>query len=92
LQRYYFHSEDGYAFRDEEGTLLPNDEAARIEAARVLGQMVNEQPGAVWCDDQFRITVTDDAGVILYVLDLAAMRSPAASTPRPVALPGERPG
>jgi hypothetical protein len=90
VRRYFFHTDDGQSFRDEEGTLLAGDDAARIEAARVLGQMMSESPGDVWRDDQFRITVTDEYGVILFVIDLAALTSPAAGPrQRP---PGEGPG
>ena len=78
VQRYFFHTQDGRPFHDEEGTPLPNDEAARIEAARVLGQLLNEHPSGVWHDEEFRLTVTDEQGVTLYVLDIAALRSPAA--------------
>lgn len=78
MRRYFFHTEDGRSFHDEDGTSLPDDEAARIEAARVLGQLLNERPAAVWRDEEFRLTVTDDRGVILFVLDIAALLSPAA--------------
>lgn len=79
MRRYFFHSEDGYSFRDQEGTLLPDDEAARIEAAKVLGQLVNESPAEIWRDDQMRVTVTDESGTVLFLLDLAALTSPAAN-------------
>ena len=78
MRRYFFHTQDGRPFHDEEGTALPDDEAARIEAARVMGQLLNEHPAGVWIDEDFRLTVTDDEGVTLYILDVAALRSPAA--------------
>jgi hypothetical protein len=78
VRRFFFHSEDGVSFHDDEGTLLPDVAAARIEAARVLGQLVNERPGDVWQDDLFRLVVTDDLGAILFVLDLTALDAPAA--------------
>ena len=40
MPRYYFHSEDGRRFPDEEGTELPSDDAARLEAVRVLGELL----------------------------------------------------
>jgi hypothetical protein len=66
--RYYFHTEDGRSFHDEEGTELANEHDARIEAARVLGQLVNEDPTGVWHDDAFRIIVTDGEGARLFTL------------------------
>ena len=78
VPRYFFHTQDGRAFHDEEGTPLPNDESARIEAARVMGQLLNEHPSGVWRDEEFRLTVTDEVGVVLFVLDVAALRAPVA--------------
>jgi hypothetical protein len=78
VRRYFFHTQDGRAFHDTEGTSLPSDEAARIEAARVMGQLLNEHPAGIWRDEEFRMTVTDEQGATLYVLDVAALRSPAA--------------
>ena len=83
VQRYFFHTDGRGAFRDQEGTLLPNDESARVEAARVLGQLVNERPAGVWQDDEFRIVVTDETGLILFTLGVAAVVAPAASPVRP---------
>lgn len=83
MRRYFFHTQDGRPFHDEDGTPLPDDEAARIEAARVLGQLLNEHPAAVWRDEEFRLTVTDEHGVILFVLDIAALLSPAAGGATP---------
>jgi hypothetical protein len=78
VQRYFFHTADGDVFRDLVGTELPSEDAARIEAARVLGQLVHERPADVWRDDDFRITVTDEADLILFTIDVAAVVAPAA--------------
>jgi hypothetical protein len=73
MPRYFFHGRDGRTFKDDEGTELPDDASARIEAARVLGQLVNEWPSQAWEDDPFQITVTDETGLTVFVLDLAAI-------------------
>jgi hypothetical protein len=83
VQRYFFHTADGDVFHDLVGTELPNEDAARIEAARLLGQLVNEKPADVWKDDDFRITVTDEADLILFTIDVAAVVAPAARAPGP---------
>ena len=78
MPRYFFHTEDGRAFHDGDGTRLADDAAARIQAARVLAQLLIERPADVWKDDPFQITVTDERGVTLFSLDITALRSPAA--------------
>lgn len=60
-----------------------DDESARIEAARVMGELLKEHPAGVWHDEEFRLTVTDEDGVTLFILDVAALRSPAAGGARP---------
>ncbi len=87
MPRYYFHTDDGRSFHDEDGTVLADDQAARIEAARVLGQLVNEHPQDIWHDEPFRMTVTDEVGLVVFILDIAAIASPSLSRP-PVAKPG----
>ncbi|THD62581.1 hypothetical protein [Phenylobacterium sp.] len=77
MARYYFHTEDGRHYPDEEGTELPDHEAARTQAVLVLGEMVKEDPAGFWSTESFRLTVTDNRGLILYILDLVATASPA---------------
>ncbi len=81
MQRYFFHTQDGQSFHDADGTLLADDDAARVEAARVLGQLVNEHPSHIWRDDQFHIVVTDESGLVLFQLELAAMNAPTSVRP-----------
>lgn len=83
MRRYFFHTDGDRGFRDQVGTLLPDDDAARVEAARVLGQLVNEKPTEVWRGDDLRITVTDEAGLILFTIDITAVAAPAARPARP---------
>jgi hypothetical protein len=78
VRLYFFHTQDGRPFYDQEGTELPDDEAAGIEAARVMGELLMERPADVWHDDEFRLTGTDQEGVTLFILDIAALRSRAA--------------
>ncbi|HEX7947599.1 MAG TPA: hypothetical protein VF495_23245 [Phenylobacterium sp.] len=74
--RYYFHAEDGRCFHDEEGTELADDDAARIEATRVLGQLLNEDPMQIWRDAAFAIRVTDSEGAPLFTLQVVASSGP----------------
>lgn len=72
MHRYYFHTEDGHRLEDEDGTLLPSDDAARLEAVRVLGELLREKPEMFWAHERFDVTVTDDAGATLLILHLGS--------------------
>ena len=78
MPRYHFHSEDGHRLNDEEGTELPNVDAARIEAVRVMAELLRERPEMFWRHECFRMTVTDDDDLTLFVLDLSVVTAPAA--------------
>lgn len=82
MTRYYFHSEDGSPFPDDEGTDLPTLAGARIEAVRVLADILRESPEEVLRTGALRLTVTDKAGLIFFALDLSATDSAAASRSR----------
>jgi len=62
---------------------LPNAEQARIEASRRVGALLTEHAGKIWADQHWQMDVTDNVGLILFVLHLSAMRSPAASGNNP---------
>ncbi len=70
--RYYFHADNGRRFRDQEGTELLSDSDARVEAARVLGQLINEDPLSVWHETGLRITVTDQDDKGLFAVGVVA--------------------
>jgi hypothetical protein len=54
--------------------------ALRVEMARFVGQLLRDHAEQVWADGEWRVDVTDEAGLILYVLHIAATDN-AATTP-----------
>jgi len=60
MPRFYFHTEDGRRYPDEEGTELPDVEAARTEATRILAELLKEQPRELWDTGRLRVEVTDE--------------------------------
>jgi hypothetical protein len=84
MSRFYFHAENGDLHRDEDGLELRTLADARREAARVLGELLNERPDAIWADGGLRLTVTDDQNLTLFALEVAATLAPAGGLrPRP---------
>jgi hypothetical protein len=71
MGRFFFHTEDGRSVSDEDGTELESIEAARVEAVRVFGDMLREDPGEILASGRFRLTVTDAEGRIHFALDLS---------------------
>lgn len=46
--------------------------ALRIEMARFVGELLRDHAELIWADQDWRIDVTDEAGLILYVIDIGA--------------------
>jgi hypothetical protein len=85
MPRYHFNIHDGVSSLDEDGTELPDIDAARRQAAQLMGQLLRDDPDMFWNGEEWRLDVTDDRGLVLFSLlfatvDAAAKR-PAISAP-----------
>jgi hypothetical protein len=64
----------------EVSDLADNDEA-RVEAAKRVGTLLHDHAGRLWADEDWQMDVTDERGLILFVIFVQALRAPATSTP-----------
>ena len=55
----------------------------RIEVAKFVGQLLQDHANEIWIDEDWRVDVTDDAGLILYVMHLSVVQAPAVRAPKP---------
>lgn len=51
--------------------------ALRVELARFVGELLKDHAELIWTDEDWQIDVSDDEGLILYVMHIAAMKTPA---------------
>lgn len=72
MRTYYFQTENGIRVEDDIGTPLSGDDAARLEAVRVMGELLRERPELFWEHKRFRLSVTDEAGATVLTLELSA--------------------
>ena len=79
MPRYYFHVADGKDFPDLQGTELADLAAARREALRFSGAMLSDASERFWSGDDWAMTVTDERGLTLFVLNFMATDAPAVS-------------
>ena len=52
----------------------------RIEVARFVGELLRDHAGKIWEDKDWRVDVTDQSGLILFVMQLF-VTDPAAAIP-----------
>ena len=50
---------------------------ARVEAAKRIGLLLHAHAGKLWADEEWQMDVTDDKGLIPFVINIAAMKSSA---------------
>jgi hypothetical protein len=78
MPRYFFYTEDGHCFPDEEGTELPNLQAAQWDATRFLGELLRNDPALLWETGDLKIIVKDETGLTLFSVQTTTVA--AAST------------
>jgi hypothetical protein len=72
MARYFFHTDNGDHLEDELGTDLPNLEAARAAASKLICEMVSEGVIDIWPNGGLTVTVADEGGLTLAVLEVSA--------------------
>jgi hypothetical protein len=78
MPKFFFHTEDGRCFSDEDGTDLPDLDAAKAEALRLIGEVAREDGAEFWTTGELRLTVADQRNLTLFALDVSAIMAPAA--------------
>lgn len=58
---------------------LADTDEARVEAAKRVGLFLHAHAGSLWVDEEWQMDVTDDTGLILFVINISAMKSAAVS-------------
>lgn len=51
--------------------------ALRIEMAQFVGELLEDHASQIWVDEDWRVDVTDESGLILYVMQITATETPA---------------
>ena len=56
----------------------------RIELARFVGELLKDHAGQIWVDEDWRVDVTDEAGLILFVMQISATHTAATRPMKPI--------
>ena len=77
MAKYNFEVRTDTHVRLSQTAELAGPEEARIEAARRIGVLLNEHAREIWTDEDWRMDVTNEKGLILFVLQVSVLRTPA---------------
>ena len=79
---YYFHLDGDGVSRDEDGSELKDLEAAKCTAVQLIAETLCYQPHKFWDADSYKVTVTDEKGLVLFIVEMVATLSAAVPARR----------
>jgi hypothetical protein len=56
---------------------MPDSTALRSEVARFVGEILKDHAEQIWIDEDWRVDVLDETGLILFVMRISAERTAA---------------
>jgi hypothetical protein len=78
MSRYFFNTVDGRRHPDEDGAELPDIEAVRRKATRVIAELLKERPSELWDTGRLRLEVADEAGAVVMTVEVSLSEELAA--------------
>jgi hypothetical protein len=66
--RYFFDTANGGFHADPEGTVYEGIEQARAEATIYAGEILQDNPNAIWANNELTVMVKDDKGLIIFTI------------------------
>ena len=76
MPRYFFHISDSVLIPDLEGVVLPDDDAARLEAVTTAGAMLRDHAREFWSSGEWKVIVTDAHRIVLFTICCQALAAP----------------
>jgi hypothetical protein len=76
-KRFHFQVRTGTHVMVTEFADLPDTDHARVEAAKRIGLLLHAHAGKLWADEDWQMDVTDERGLILFVINVQALQSAA---------------
>ena len=74
MSRFFFHTDD---MPDDEGLELPSIADAKCEAVRYAGSLICDRAAKFWDTADLKITVSDERGLLLFILQFTGTEAPA---------------
>jgi hypothetical protein len=75
MPRYYFHTMDGQVIIDDEGTELPDADAARLEALKTAGSILaSGEANGMLAETPWNMSVVDESSRTVFTLAFQARK------------------
>jgi hypothetical protein len=70
--RYFFQLSDGHVLTDDEGSILDDLDAAKVEAAKIAGEWLRDNADEFAHDGALLVEVLDERHAVLATIEIAA--------------------
>lgn len=78
MPRFFFNTNDDLELWDEEGTELPDLDAARRAAIRYAGELLREAGSSVGFDETWQLMASNTSNAVLFTIDVKVTLNQAA--------------
>jgi hypothetical protein len=81
---FYFNVDDGaHRVREKFGVELSGLTEATVEAAELAGELLRSRPRDFWNTQEWKLTVENGSGMVLFTIIIAAIVAPATAAALP---------
>jgi hypothetical protein len=77
VSKFYFAVRTDTHVLHADSVELQGLDQARVEAARRVGELLKEHAAELWVDEEWHMDVTDETGLILFVITISAHKTSA---------------
>jgi hypothetical protein len=86
MSKYFFHLTTAHDTPDDQGTELNGLDEARWYAVKMIAEVLCNSPEQYWEVEVYRVTVTDEAGLILFTVEVVSTDAAATTRNTPPAI------
>ena len=91
MARYFFHLTSSNEIHDDEGAQFDDLDGARCHAVKMIADVLCHAPHEFWGAETYRVTVTDEAHLILFTVEMISIEAAAVKKIHPRALGASSP-
>lgn len=77
MPKFFFHLTHSGEIRDEAGTEFATLQEAKCHAVKLIADTLCEDPHKFWESESYRVTIADDAGLYLLLVEMISYPAPA---------------
>ena len=80
MPQYFFHIDNGSVAHDDEGTVFKDLATAKCQGMKLVGQTMCDASETFWDQQEWSLTVTNEAGLSLFSVHVLGTEAPAVAS------------